>query len=154
MPEVIADVVTTKWQHRHRISPHLADRAGRGRRRFRSHGGTKINAMVPIERLIDQRHGIATPAAKDDRADRHARALAKVWIDDRIVRGRRGESAVRMRGFFLRGRRSEEHTSELQSRFGISYAVFCLKNKKKYDPVLHGVFVSRRPSAPLAMSLR
>src|ERR1043166_9815870 len=27
--------------------------------------------------------------------------------------------------------RSEEHTSELQSRFGISYAVFCLKKKKK-----------------------
>src|ERR1043166_10154731 len=24
-----------------------------------------------------------------------------------------------------------EHTSELQSRFGISYAVFCLKKKKK-----------------------
>src|SRR5213592_3257801 len=28
--------------------------------------------------------------------------------------------------------RSEEHTSELQSRYVISYAVFCLK-KKKYD---------------------
>src|ERR1043166_879141 len=27
----------------------------------------------------------------------------------------------------ISGRRSEEHTSELQSRFGISYAVFCLK---------------------------
>src|ERR1043166_9808622 len=26
--------------------------------------------------------------------------------------------------------RSEEHTSELQSRFGISYAVFCLKKKR------------------------
>src|ERR1043166_6229654 len=26
--------------------------------------------------------------------------------------------------------RSEKHTSELQSRFGISYAVFCLKKKK------------------------
>ena len=25
--------------------------------------------------------------------------------------------------------RSEEHTSELQSRFGISYAVFCLKKE-------------------------
>src|ERR1043166_9852458 len=25
--------------------------------------------------------------------------------------------------------RSEEHTSELQSRFGISYAVFCLKKQ-------------------------
>src|ERR1043166_9920637 len=28
--------------------------------------------------------------------------------------------------------RSEEHTSELQSRFGISYAVFCLKKKKTH----------------------
>ena len=30
-----------------------------------------------------------------------------------------------------RCRRSEEHTSELQSRETISYAVFCLKKKKK-----------------------
>src|SRR6188474_3719749 len=30
-----------------------------------------------------------------------------------------------------RGGRSEEHTSELQSRNDISYAVFCLKKKKK-----------------------
>src|ERR1043166_6689169 len=28
--------------------------------------------------------------------------------------------------------RSEEHTSELQSRFGNSYAVFCLKKKKQH----------------------
>src|SRR3546814_10334595 len=30
----------------------------------------------------------------------------------------------------LRGGRSEEHTSELQSLMRISYAVFCLKKKK------------------------
>src|SRR3546814_9216562 len=30
------------------------------------------------------------------------------------------------------GARSEEHTSELQSLMRISYAVFCLKKKKKY----------------------
>src|SRR3546814_4439499 len=30
-----------------------------------------------------------------------------------------------------RGGRSEEHTSELQSLMRISYAVFCLKKKKK-----------------------
>src|SRR3546814_4231458 len=30
-------------------------------------------------------------------------------------------------------RRSEEHTSELQSLMRISYAVFCLKKKKKID---------------------
>src|SRR3546814_9260447 len=34
-------------------------------------------------------------------------------------------------GMAARGSRSEEHTSELQSLMRISYAVFCLKKKKK-----------------------
>src|SRR3546814_2940828 len=33
--------------------------------------------------------------------------------------------------------RSEEHTSELQSLMRISYAVFCLKKKKKKQQVIH-----------------
>src|SRR3546814_5361519 len=33
--------------------------------------------------------------------------------------------------------RSEEHTSELQSLMRISYAVFCLKNKKIIDNKIH-----------------
>src|SRR3546814_5158972 len=33
--------------------------------------------------------------------------------------------------------RSEEHTSELQSLMRISYAVFCLKKKKKITTILH-----------------
>src|SRR3546814_7808585 len=33
--------------------------------------------------------------------------------------------------------RSEEHTSELQSLMRISYAVFCLKKKKKKTPPTH-----------------
>src|SRR3546814_4471853 len=33
----------------------------------------------------------------------------------------------------IEDRRSEEHTSELQSLMRISYAVFCLKKKKKYN---------------------
>ena len=33
--------------------------------------------------------------------------------------------------------RSEEHTSELQSPVPISYAVFCLKKKKKYHLHIH-----------------
>src|SRR3546814_5824960 len=32
--------------------------------------------------------------------------------------------------------RSEEHTSELQSLMRISYAVFCLKKKKRQKPIL------------------
>src|SRR3546814_9463141 len=35
--------------------------------------------------------------------------------------------------FRFSSRRSEEHTSELQSLMRISYAVFCLKKKKHYD---------------------
>src|SRR3546814_2920027 len=34
-------------------------------------------------------------------------------------------------------RRSEEHTSELQSLMRISYAVFCLKKKNKHTPTNH-----------------
>src|SRR3546814_2670692 len=33
--------------------------------------------------------------------------------------------------YLASGKRSEEHTSELQSLMRISYAVFCLKKKKK-----------------------
>src|SRR3546814_3974881 len=43
--------------------------------------------------------------------------------DRPVHRERRGEMAARQR-------RSEEHTSELQSLMRISYAVFCLKKKK------------------------
>src|SRR3546814_8939876 len=38
--------------------------------------------------------------------------------------------------FGRRGKRSEEHTSELQSLMRISYAVFCLKKKKKNTHVI------------------
>src|SRR3546814_8085095 len=37
-------------------------------------------------------------------------------------------------GSCVDARRSEEHTSELQSLMRISYAVFCLKKKKKLLP--------------------
>src|SRR5213593_2988975 len=42
-----------------------------------------------------------------------------------------GSEAVMWMGGGALGPRSEEHTSELQSQLTISYAVFCLKKKKK-----------------------
>src|SRR3546814_3853813 len=44
-----------------------------------------------------------------------------------------GDSALACQDFngFVNAKRSEEHTSELQSLMRISYAVFCLKKKKK-----------------------
>src|ERR1044071_10401106 len=43
-------------------------------------------------------------------------------------------SCSRMCLSILHPDRSEEHTSELQSRVDISYAVFCLKKYKDNDP--------------------
>src|SRR3546814_5449481 len=37
-------------------------------------------------------------------------------------------------------KRSEEHTSELQSLMRISYAVFCLKKKKEEQKTLHETY--------------
>src|SRR3546814_4216297 len=52
-----------------------------------------------------------------------------------VLRGPDSRSATRLRARVLdqedRSERSEEHTSELQSLMRISYAVFCLKKKKK-----------------------
>src|ERR1044071_9979434 len=39
--------------------------------------------------------------------------------------------------------RSEEHTSELQSRVDISYAVFCLKKKKQITPGTNSIAVAQ-----------
>src|SRR3546814_7149862 len=41
-------------------------------------------------------------------------------------------------------RRSEEHTSELQSLMRISYAVFCLKKKNEEKPLQHVTTLQKR----------
>src|SRR3546814_9901101 len=50
---------------------------------------------------------------------------ANIAIDQRV------HDKPRPLGNFSHDARSEEHTSELQSLMRISYAVFCLKKKKK-----------------------
>src|SRR3546814_2374659 len=49
--------------------------------------------------------------------------------EDRLTFDLQKEIATRMRFAEREGKRSEEHTSELQSLMRISYAVFCLKKK-------------------------
>src|SRR3546814_5199880 len=48
-----------------------------------------------------------------------------------------GIAKVSLTGEVGTGKRSEEHTSELQSLMRISYAVFCLKKKKKPNHTTH-----------------
>src|SRR3546814_1976308 len=56
-----------------------------------------------------------------------AEAGARVPTGESDARGWKWENLCRPK---TRDRRSEEHTSELQSLMRISYAVFCLKKKK------------------------
>src|SRR3546814_6985319 len=52
-------------------------------------------------------------------------------VDHRQQRARRFVERIEVfQLFVVESRRSEEHTSELQSLMRISYAVFCLKKKK------------------------
>src|SRR3546814_7171872 len=54
-------------------------------------------------------------------------AIQVVQLALHVSRDRHGKRVA----MFVVKRRSEEHTSELQSLMRISYAVFCLKKKKK-----------------------
>src|ERR1043166_1340697 len=71
--------------------------------------------------LLVKRLSISEPMKREWNMPKPARIT--VLSPSRYVTPRRGPR------FFwpLEMWRSEEHTSELQSRFGISYAVFCLK---------------------------
>src|SRR5213082_2467451 len=60
------------------------------------------------------------------------------------VRGRDHRGALRHR---LEQHRSEEHTSELQSPDTISYAVFCLKKKKKQNKKICNTYLNEQKKA-------
>src|SRR3546814_3681463 len=60
--------------------------------------------------------------------------------DERGARLARGETVRHLA-------RSEEHTSELQSLMRISYAVFCLKKKKKLNSHIHHDTTSYNPAS-------
>src|SRR3546814_8740186 len=85
---------------------------------FRSRGRIgEIGRDAARRAVTDQADVIARGQRSGDRGADPAASSAR--------RGFRSARAVRRR-------RSEEHTSELQSLMRISYAVFCLKKKKQH----------------------
>src|SRR3546814_7669894 len=95
--------------------------------------GGRIIDMASADRLFDA----ADAVQQTGRAGLHPRAgellIAAIRFEAAFLRffqERDGERFITTHvGHFPR--RSEEHTSELQSLMRISYAVFCLKKKKK-----------------------
>src|SRR3546814_3095408 len=72
-------------------------------------------------------------AACDQSPEERAEALLKT-AQERLVDGDLAAAVIDLKNVVQtdpQSARSEEHTSELQSLMRISYAVFCLKKKKK-----------------------
>ena len=98
-------------------------------------GAYQIESYTPSERVIFRRNPYYW--RKDARGEQMPYIKSIVWqiiasTDNHLLRFRSGELdslSVKSETFGLL-KRSEEHTSELQSQFRISYAVFCLKKKK------------------------
>src|SRR3546814_4025185 len=109
----------------HPASPARARRPEGLRRRY----GALIEAKgQDLHRPIEGATQLRVFVARIGQSVRHDDALA-IPVQDR--RDRRADAPpLRPKGQAEVDRRSEEHTSELQSLMRISYAVFCVQNKK------------------------
>src|SRR3546814_4250355 len=109
------------------------DYGGLRLRAIASVGGARINLTIDIgfgDALEPGAEVVDYPAMLDLPAPRlRAYARETVIAEKFQAMVALGRANSRMKDFY--DIRSEEHTSELQSLMRISYAVFCLKKKKK-----------------------
>src|SRR3546814_1785534 len=103
---------------------------------FRSHHARKKRLHRGFEQDLPGRQCPARrEAARAGRpggdVERHKTGAARSTSGGHRLRDRTACQKERLFG------RSEEHTSELQSLMRISYAVFCLKKKKRLDNTQH-----------------
>src|SRR3546814_10694243 len=94
------------------------------------------NDHVFLAKRDTRRTGVTEAKRHDRVGEQHCLLLAGVaiyGIDDvaDLLLREKAIDHIERHLVALRQRRSEEHTSELQSLMRISYAVFCLKKKNK-----------------------
>src|SRR3546814_7803341 len=97
---------------------------------------TRTDTLFPYTTLFRSTgHLRGRGGGRQRHLQRHWRAAARLSADHRqdsgVVNRKKGRLNFRRRALSPcpKERRSEEHTSELQSLMRISYAVFCLKKK-------------------------
>src|SRR3546814_3036902 len=92
---------------------------------------TRTDTLFPYTTLFRSNEGLDTAASSVVGKSRLESARRQHFIRSDIQHGQSWNRPIFRRGGSTR--RSEEHTSELQSLMRISYAVFCLKKKKIRD---------------------
>src|SRR3546814_9021614 len=94
-----------------------------------------LASLAPVPAALDQilhHFGTDMVAEVTGRSRRIVRKRGSDGIDRHVVETRPGSANLcETDAFQADAKRSEEHTSELQSLMRISYAVFCLKKKIK-----------------------
>ena len=91
---IMPDIVAKEWPHGKRIVHHgTALKLGRSGR-LRLHARSEEHAMIPVERLVNQRNAIGPSATEEDRLDRHALGFLPVGINNRTLADGRTESGV------------------------------------------------------------
>src|SRR3546814_4400508 len=132
-----ADIIAVNHKERVKIALSPCPIQLRLERAQRQRGGAGIGTSD--QALV--RHG------RSDNVDVHARTPCALLLLAGVAGGRNGERLRRAGGLRVqrnagprsgdrvRDVRSEEHTSELQSLMRISYAVFCLKKKKRQEQI-------------------
>src|SRR3546814_2005780 len=106
----LQDTIETAWEGRDSVGPTTG-------------GDVRAAVDAALDGLDEGRFRVAE---KIDGAWR-----VNQWLKKAVLLSFRLNDMVPMGGGPGGGTRSEEHTSELQSLMRISYAVFCLKKKKK-----------------------
>src|SRR3546814_1406845 len=90
-----------------------------------------------VERAVEEDDGNLLPPLLVQRLIVEDRdALDHDTVGDRVGKIRHDRVDDLLRDI---AQRSEEHTSELQSLMRISYAVFCLKNKKNQNQITQNI---------------
>src|SRR3546814_4575278 len=89
----------------------------------------KIGAPCRLEALHRKMHDLLRFGRRGRGQAERVAALGKRHHDGKRRHGKAAGIAQCIGGFGRDERRSEEHTSELQSLMRSTYAVFCLKNK-------------------------
>ena len=98
MSEVISHVVTAEGKHRHRVTPHLADRSCCSGSHLRAHRGAEVDAVDPVKGLENKRHRRGASASEDHGADLYPLRILPIGIDDGAIARRGCEAAIRMAG--------------------------------------------------------
>src|SRR3546814_6606832 len=121
------DLVAGVEEHQLRVQPHRAD--------FRQPFGQAGQVVVAVAHVDADRELARRVVAAGDAAHEAAQQLGRQVVDavePEVLEGlQRHRLAAARQPADDQQDRSEEHTSELQSLMRISYAVFCLKKKKK-----------------------